>query len=262
MKNKRIWLTGASSGIGEALAYELSKQGAALLISARRKDALEKVKQKCAFPEKVKILTLDLAKMDNEATEKVSEALLLMGEIDILINNAGISQRSLAKDTIIAVDKQMMQINYIGTVALSKAILPKFIAKKSGRFVVVTSLVGVFASPYRSSYAASKHALHGFFDALRAEHHEDNIKVTLICPGFVQTQISMNALVGDGYKQNKMDTATDKGITAEKCAKGIVKAIKNNKAEAYIGGKETFGVYIKRFSPALYRWLIRRVKVK
>ncbi len=258
----KIWLTGASSGIGEALAYELSELGVEILISARRENELQRVKSNCKFPEKVHILRLDLAEMESDASTKIEDAVALLGNIDVLVNNAGISQRSLVKDTIIDVDKRMMDVNYIGTVALSKALLPHFIEKKTGRFVVVTSLTGVFASPYRSSYAASKHALHGFFDALRAEHHDDNIKVTLICPGFVQTQISMNALTGDGSKQATMDKATSKGITAEKCAKGIVKAIQKNKAEAYIGGWETIGVYVKRFFPALYRSLIRKVKVK
>ncbi|MCL4119790.1 UNVERIFIED_CONTAM: hypothetical protein GTU68_059987 [Idotea baltica] len=261
-QNTKVWITGASSGIGEALAYELSAKGAELLISARRTDELERVKSSCEFPSKVHILPLDLAQMDTQATAKVNEALELMGNINILVNNAGISQRSLVKNTVIDVDKRMMQINYIGTVALTKALLPHFIQQQQGRFVVVTSLVGVFASPYRSSYAASKHALHGFFDALRAEHYNDNIKVTIVCPGFVQTNISKNALKGDGSKQQTMDTATNTGITAQRCAKGIAKAITRNKAEVYIGRKETVGVYVKRFFPALYRNLIRKVKVK
>ncbi len=261
--NTIIWITGASSGIGEALVYELSKNtNAKLIISARRTEALEKVKNNASRSNEIEILPLDLAQMDEKAKGIVEKAISFFGKIDILINNGGISQRSLAKDTLIDVDKRLMQVNYIGTVTLSKTLLPHFIQNRKGHFVVTTSLVGIFASPYRSSYSASKHALHGFFDTLRAEHHDDNIKVTLVCPGFVQTNVSKNALTGDGTKQNTMDAATQNGISAQKCAKGIVSAIKKQKAEVYIGGKEILAVYLKRYFPGIFRWLIRRAKVK
>ena len=205
--NKVVWITGASSGIGKALAIELSKQNATLILSSRKTATLELVKQACTEPSKVKILALDLEDAKT-LHQKATAAIALFGGVDILVNNGGVSQRSFAKDTEISVDKRIMDVNYMGTITLTKALLPHFITKKRGHFVTTTSIVGKIGTPLRSSYAASKHALHGFFDSLRAEHFKDNILVTLVCPGFVATNISKNALTGDGSPQQKMDNAT------------------------------------------------------
>lgn len=259
--NKVVWITGASSGIGEALALELSKQNAQLILSSRNRESLEKVKANCSKPELVKILPLDLEKYE-QFDSIVKEALSFFETIDILVNNGGVSQRAKAIDTALAVDKRIMDINYMGTVALSKALLPYFISTKKGHFVVVTSVVGKVATPVRSAYAASKHALHGFFDSLRAETFNDGLKVTLICPGYVRTKLSFNALVGDGSLQNKMDSATDKGILPEVFAKKLMRAIAQEKREVIIGGtKETASVYLKRFFPGLLSKIIRKVNV-
>ena len=259
--NKVIWITGASSGIGKALAIELSQQNATLILSSRNKEALELVKNECKKPDKVKIITLDLEDY-TKLTPKVTEAISLFGRIDILVNNGGISQRSLVKDTQISVDKRLMDINYLGTVALTKAVLPHFINNKNGQFVATTSIVGKIGTPLRSSYAASKHALHGFFDSLRAENHLNNITVTLVCPGFVNTNVSKNALTGNGSPQEKMDTATENGIQPERFAKLMVKAIRRKKEEVYIAGKkEKLAVYVKRFFPKLLSVMIRKLSV-
>lgn len=190
-QNKVIWITGASSGIGRALAIELSNQDALLIISARSKAALEAVKKSCKNPSNVWVLPLDL-EAHSSFIKITATAIQIFGKIDILVNNGGISQRSLAAETNISVDKKIMEVNYTGTVALTKTILPHFIENNKGQFVVTTSMVGLIGTPLRSSYAASKHALHGFFDSLRAEVFDYNIAVTLICPGFVSTNISMN----------------------------------------------------------------------
>lgn len=259
--DKIIWITGASSGIGKALAIELSHQNAKIILSSRKSNELELVKEQCKDANAVKIVTLDLEDYTN-LQSKVEEAIAAFGKIDILVNNGGISQRSLAIDTLIAVDKRIMDINYLGTVALSKAILPHFIKNKKGHFVVTTSIVGKIGTPLRSSYAASKHALHGFFDSLRAEHHKDNISVTLVCPGFVNTNVSKNALTGNGTPQQKMDIATANGISPERFAKLMAKAIQHKKEEVYIAGaKEKLGVYVKRFYPKLLSKLIRKLSV-
>ena len=259
--NKTIWITGASSGIGKALAIELSNQNAKIILSSRKKEDLELVKNACKNPSEVKIVVLDLEDYTN-LQPKVDEALSAFGAIDILVNNGGVSQRSFVKDTQIAVDKRIMDINYLGTVALSKAILPHFIKNKKGHFVVTTSIVGKIGTPLRSSYAASKHALHGFFDSLRAEHHQDNIAVTLVCPGFVNTNVSKNALTGNGTPQQKMDAATANGIDPIHFAKLMAKAIKNKKEEVYIAGaKEKLAVYVKRFYPKLLSIMIRKLSV-
>jgi len=260
-QNKVVWITGASSGIGKALALELSSQNALLIISARNEESLKPVKQACQNPENVWVLPLDLEHYKN-FNITAEQAINVYGRIDILVNNGGISQRSFAKDTLVAVDQKIMDVNYTGTVALTKAVLPHFLEKKQGHIVVTTSMVGKIGTPLRSSYAASKHALHGFFDSLRTEIYDDNIAVTLICPGFVSTNISMNALTGDGTSQQKMDTATANGITPERFAKLMTKAIKNKKQEAYIAGfKEKLGVYVKRWFPKLFSFMIRKMSV-
>lgn len=259
--NKIVWITGASSGIGKSLAIELSKQNVKLILSSRNETELNKVKMECENPENVKILPLDLENY-NSLSSKAEEALSLFDGIDILFNNGGISQRSLAKDTSINVDKRIMDINYLGTVALTKALLPHFIKNKSGHFVVTTSIVGKIGTPLRSSYPASKHALHGYFDSLRAEVYKNNIKVTLVCPGFVKTNVSLNALTGDGTPQNIMDSATSKGLTSEVFAKKLIKAVKKEKQEVYISGfKERLAVYVKRFFPKLFSKMIQKLAV-
>jgi len=259
-KNKVVWITGASSGIGRATAIALSKNKAKLIISGRNEDNLNATKIACKNPNLVKMVTFDLADYNN-LTNKAVQAINAFGYIDILINNGGISQRSLAEETDISVDKRIMDVNYLGTVALTKALLPHFIKRHSGRFVVVTSVTGKIGTPLRSSYAASKHALHGFFDSLRAEVYKHNIKVTLICPGFVQTNVSINALTGNGKPQNTMDNATNNGITSKQLANRMLRAIKNNKQEKAIGHKEIYGVLIKRFFPKLAAQLIIKIDV-
>ena len=261
LTNKVIWITGASSGIGKSLAIELSKLPLKLIISSRNELELINVKNECKNPKNVATLTIDLENY-SIFNKKVTTALQLFGDIDILINNAGISQRSFVKDTLISVDKRIMDVNYLGTVALTKALLPHFINKNSGHYVVITSIVGKIGTPLRSSYAASKHALHGFFDSLRAEVYQNNIKVTLACPGFVQTNISLNALTGNGTPQKKMDTATKNGLTSSVFSKHLILAIKKEKQEVYIGGfKEKLAVYVKRFFPKLLSKMIRKLAV-
>ena len=260
-QDKVVWITGASSGIGKSLALELSKQGALLVISARNEQALDEVRLKTKDSNQVKVLPLDLEKYES-FDKKVQEAISWFGRIDILVNNGGISQRSYAKDTLIDVDKRIMEVNYTGTVALTKAVLTHFIERQQGHFVVTTSIVGKIGTPLRSTYAASKHALHGFFDSLRAEVYDYNIDVTLICPGYVTTNVSMNALQGNGTPQQTMDKATANGIKPERFARLMAKAIHKKKQEAYIAGaKEKLGVYVKRWIPKLYSYMVRKLSV-
>ncbi|PRY85710.1 SDR family oxidoreductase [Mongoliibacter ruber] len=261
MKSKIVWITGASSGIGEALTKTYLANGHKVIISARKKEVLDQMRSDSSSPENIFVLPLDL----NEAAEmeeKAEAAIQAFGRVDVLINNGGISQRSLAADTSLEVDRKIMEVNFFGTIALSKALLPHFIANKSGHFGVVSSLVGKFGSPYRSAYAASKHALHGFFDSLRAEHFKDNIAVTMICPGFIRTQVSVNALTGDGSPLNEMDEAQAKGMSAEDCAKVIFKAMETGKEEVLVGGKEKYAVYLKRLLPSIFSKILKKAKVR
>lgn len=264
LQGKVVWITGASSGIGEALVYAFAYEGAKLILSSRRKEELERVKGNCpsATQANIRILPLDLSQAST--LELTTEAAVqLFGHIDILINNGGISQRSLAKDTKLEVDRRIMEVDFFGTVAVTKYLLPHFMGRKAGHYVTITSIAGVVGTRYRTGYAAAKHALHGFFDALRAEVWENNITVTLVLPGWVQTQVSVNALAGDGSQYNQMDETTAKGLTAEYVAQKVVSAVKAKKREVYIAGpKETMAVVLKRLAPGLLARIIRKAVVK
>jgi short-subunit dehydrogenase len=262
--NKVVWITGASSGIGEALTYELASRGVRLILSSRRKDELERVKGNCpsASQPGIRVLPLDLS-LSETLQLSTEAAIQIFGHIDILINNGGISQRSLAQDTLLNVDRKIMEIDYFGTIALTKYLLPHFLGRKSGHYATITSVTGIVGTPYRTGYSAAKHALHGFFDALRAEVWKDNISVTLILPGWVQTSISVNALSGDGSKHEKMDTTTSQGLLPSYVARKIADAIKANKKEVYIAGpRETLAIYLKRWVPGLFSRILRKATVK
>ena len=260
-KNKVVWITGASSGIGEHLAYSFAEQGAKLILSSRNKKELQRVKNNCPKDTDVLILPLDVSKFSS-AEPAVKKVIDRFGFINILVNNAGISQRELAIDTKLAVDQRIMNVNYIGVVALTKAVLPHFMHQQFGHFVVISSVLGKMSVPHRSAYAASKHALHGFFDALRAELSLKNIKVTIICPGYVHTNIMINALKGDGSRNNQMAPTTRRGIEPDVFAQKAMQAIKQEKKEVMIAGfKETTAVYIKRFMPSLYFRIIASIKL-
>ena len=260
--NQIVWVTGASSGIGKACAQIWAHQGATVVLSARKHDTLEKV----ASPLReqganVHVVTLDLADTGG-LTDIANRVQSDIGPVDVMIHCGGISQRSLAIETDLSVDRSIMDIDYFGTLALTKALLPKMVERKRGHFVVVTSLMGLFSAPLRSGYCGAKHALHGFFESLRAEHHDDGLHVTMVCPGFIRTSISMNAMVGDGSKQGTMDEKTGAGMTAEQCAQRMFKAVERNQAQVLIGRYEILAAYVKRFAPGLLRRIVRRVAIK
>jgi short-subunit dehydrogenase len=257
-KLKIYWITGASSGIGEALAYELAKPGNALILSARSAEKLSALKEKIGSHAEVALLPFDLADV-NAIPEHVENALSFFGHIDVLINNAGFSQRSPAMETAESVEREIMELNYFAPVALSKALLPHFLERKAGHIVVVSSIAGKFGFTLRSSYAAAKHALHGYFEALRLEMKDVPVFVTMVCPGRVRTNISYNARKGDGSTHNVLDDGQRKGISSESCARSIVKAISAKKYDVLIGGAELLPVYLKRFCPPLFYWLIKKI---
>jgi len=260
VKNKIVWITGASSGIGEALCYKLNQAGAKLIISSRSTEALYQVKNKCTKNQlDVHVLPLDLEKT-LELQDKANAALSIFGRIDIIIHSGGVSQRSIAMDTELDVAQKIMNINFWGTVVLTKAILPSMLSNHSGQIVIISSLVGKFGTKFRSAYSASKHALHGYFDSLRSEI-DSKIKISIICPGFIKTNVTINALTADGTKQNTMDDAQANGMSADECAVQIINAIKSGKEEVYIGGKEKYAVLLKRFLPGLFSKIVRKAKV-
>jgi short-subunit dehydrogenase len=260
-KDHVIWITGASSGIGEALTYALHRRGARLIISSRREEALQRVKDRCGGnTDTISILPLDLAETDSLAN-KAEQARQITGRIDLLFNNGGISQRSLAVDTDMDVIRNVMEVNFFGTVALTKAVLPVMMDQQSGHIIVTSSVMGKLGTRLRSTYAASKHALHGWFDSLRQEVYDDHIDVTLVCPGFIKTEITLNAIKGDGSKLGKMSRGQQNGMPADKFAEKMLRGVAKGKQEIYIGGKEVWGVYLKRLAPRLLNNVLRNADV-
>lgn len=260
-KNKVAWITGASSGIGEALAYALSERGANLILSARREEKLKDVKKRCpGNPSSIHILPLDLENSES-LPGKAQVALDWYGHIDYLFNNGGISQRSPAVDTDMSVVRKILEVNFFGAIGLTKAVLPSMIDRQQGHIIVTSSVMGKIGTRSRSSYAASKHALHGWFDCLRQEVYSDNIKVSLVCPGFVKTEVTVKALEGDGHKHGKMGRGQQKGMEPGDFAEKLLPKILAGKKEIYIGGKEVLAVYLKRISPGLLNKILRMSEV-
>ena len=262
LNGKRIWITGASSGIGEALAYACRAEGAALILSARRMAELERVASQLARIDSTAAITLQVLDVSdtNAIPAIVSGVIRETGGIDILINNAGISQRSYAVDTSLEVDRRIMEVNFFGTVALTKAVLPDMLARKSGMIIVISSISGKFGFYLRSAYSASKHALHGFFESLRMEIWKEGVRVMLVCPGKIRTNISLNALKADGSAHQTMDEAQASGESAEALAARILRGIRHQEEEVFFGGPEMKAVWIKRFFPRLFSKLIRKQK--
>lgn len=262
LDQKIVWVTGASSGIGKQLAIDLARKKCKLILSSRNVQRLLSARDECKkFTGEVETLPLDLAETEL-LKNRADEAIKFFGKIDILVNCGGISQRSLIIDTDIAVYQKIMEVDYLGAVALSIGLLPHFVKQQSGIYVIISSVMGIYSSPYRSGYSAAKHALHGFFDALRMEHEKDNISVTIICPGFVNTDITRNAVIGDGSAFGQQDQLTEDGMRVEDCSRKIIRAVEKEKFEAYIGGKEAFAVYLKRFFPRLLHRVVMKSKVR
>ena len=255
---KIVWITGASSGIGEALVYAFAKQGAKIILSARRENELKRVAKTADLKtDSHLILPFDL-----EDTSKVSEyikrIISTFGRIDLLINNGGFSQRSEAKDTPLELDRKIMEVNYFSAVALTKSVLPVMLKQQSGHIVVMSSIAGKFGFYLRSSYSAAKHALHGFFESLRLETEKEGIKTLIVCPGKIKTNISVAAITADGKTHNEMDESHINAMSTGECADLILKAIMNNKEEVLIGGKELKAVWLKRHSPSIFNKIIRK----
>jgi len=255
---KVVWITGASSGIGEHLAYRLADRGAHLVLSARDEHELERVRNNCRGSGEILVCPFDIS--DFEAIPStVEEVLVRFNRLDLLINNAGVSQRAAVRETSLEVDREIMDVNYFGTIALTKAVLPHFLEREAGHIVVISSILGKVSVPGRSAYAASKHALHGFFDSLRAEVYDQGIRITLICPGYVHTNLPINALKGDGSRHQQPEPDR-KGMEAAEFARKAIQAIEATKKEVYIGGgREVGAVYVKRWFPTLFFLLIRRL---
>lgn len=257
-KDKVIWITGASSGIGEALALQFAKREARVILSARREDELKRVGELTKLaPLDLMILPFDLNDTRN-ASALTAQIINKFGRIDILINNGGYSQRGNAMETSMEIDRHIMEVNYFAHVNITKAVLPYMKRQKAGHIVVISSIAGKFGFYLRSSYSAAKHALHGFFESLRLETESLGIKTLIVCPGKIKTNVSVNAVTANGAAHNKMDESHANAMSAEECAKQIIAGILSQKEEVFIGGKEIALVKIKRFLPSLFSKLIRK----
>lgn len=257
-KDKVIWITGASSGIGEALAMHLAKEGARLILSARRAEELHRVGAATGLPPlDLMILPFDLENTSN-AAGLTAQVINHFGRIDVLVNNGGFSQRSAAMETSAELERKIMEVNYFSAVALTRAVLPYMKRQKAGQLVVISSIAGKFGFYLRSSYSAAKHALQGYFESLRLETESLGIRTLIVCPGKIKTNISFHALTGDGTKHNQMDPSHEEAMSAEECAKRIVNAIVTKREELLVGGKELLIVKIRRFFPRLFGKIIRK----
>ena len=259
-EHKIIWITGASSGIGAALVLQLAQFKLKLIISARREAELNKVKDQCSLmPAEIVVLPFDLS---NIATFEsvVEQALQQFGKIDLLFNNGGVSQRSLAKETPLLVDRKMMEINFFANIQLSKLVLPSMLKQQYGHFIVTSSLSGKFGFYERSAYAASKHALHGFYESLYLENKDQGIRITMLCPGSIKTNIALFALNKEGLPASAADARLDNGMEASVCAQKIISAVAKEKKEVLIGKSELIPAYLKRFLPALFWQLMYKLK--
>jgi short-subunit dehydrogenase len=255
-----IWVTGASSGIGLALVEQLALTNAFIIVSARNAAALLALQTKYG-ESRICVVPMDLGSQSS-VQQAARLALAWKKRVDILFNNGGISQRSEGVETSDAVLRQIMEVNFFANVSLTQAVLPGMISRRQGHIVVTSSLMGKWGFYLRSAYGASKHALHGYYDSLRMEVEAKGILVTLLTPGFVATEISKHALVGDGTVSGDMDLNQAQGISASECAARILKGVSIGQAELPIGGRELRGLWVKRFFPKLFERVLRRQQAR
>ncbi|XP_013384795.1 dehydrogenase/reductase SDR family protein 7-like [Lingula anatina] len=264
LRDKVVLITGASSGLGEACAHAFYKAGSRVILCARREAELKRVKQdlqnlKLAIETKEpSILTLDLSDLDS-VPQRAAQALKIHGHIDILVNNGGISYRGEAMETELGIHMSVMTVNYFGQIALTQALLPSMVSRDCGHIVAISSVQGKIAIPYRSAYAASKHAAQAYFDSLRAEVADKNIKVSVISPGYIKTNLSLNALQGDGTRYGVMDKTTETGMSPEYVASKVLKAVQEQKNELILAPfTVTVAVFLRTFCPSLYFSLMKK----
>jgi len=257
-----IWITGASSGIGEALSLAYAAPGVHLILSGRNHDKLSKVASTCeAKGALASVHVLDLSDT-NSLRSKVEELREKVKKVDVLVSNAGISQRSKILETTLSTDRKLMEVNYFGTIELARLVLGWMLEEGGGKLAVVSSISGRFGFPLRSSYSASKHAILGFFGSLDLEYRQQGIEVCMLLAGRINTPISLSALKGDGTTQNTMDEGLANGMDVHKCAKKMKRAIRRGKYITYIGGMELLMVFLFKYFPSLFRMIARRVDPK
>ncbi len=258
-KNKTALITGGGTGIGEAMAYQYAMKGTNVILTGRRLEVLEKVQKKC-----IELGVNAWCKtVDVEKPESIDELVAWVHseghQIDFLLLNAGISQRALTLETDISVDRRLMEVNYFGGIYLVKSLKDMFI-ERGVHIAVVSSVSGVFGFPVRSAYCASKHAIHGFYETIALEYPQ--IKTTIIIPGRIHTDVSKNALDGNGKATGIMDPGQANGYDVNKCARKAIRAIARGKHQKVIGGFDTIMVQFYKYIPCLFRLIARNVSAR
>ena len=255
-----VWITGASSGIGRSLTLAFAAAGARLILSARREEALVEVQRACGTAE-VRLVPFDMADLD-VVPARAAEALACFGGVDIMVHNAGLAARDRVADTTRDVHERLLRTNYLGPALLTQALLPSMLERGGGHFVVISSLSGKYGGPLLAAYAASKHALHGFFESLRAEEHERGIVVTFIVPGFIKTDITAHALTGSGGSFGRVLPIYRNAMGPDECARRILRAVGRRRQEVLVGGVEVWTVYLKRWFPSALAVVVRSHPVR
>lgn len=249
--NEVVWITGASSGIGRAMAEAYLDRGAYLIVTARDEEALRAIGPE----DRVRVVPADLTD-EGARGEAVERALDWRGRVDVLVNNAGVSQRARALETDLETSRWIMELNFFAPVALTRAVVPGMVERGSGQIVAVGSMASYVPTPGRSTYGASKSALRTWCDSLRAELDETSVTVTVASPGYVSTGISKRAKTGDGSAKGTLEETDEQGIPPEQCAREIIEAADRGRLEVLPGGWETWAVYLKRFLPGVTAWML------
>lgn len=262
LQDQVVWVTGASSGIGQALAIAFAELGAQLVLSARRDSELQRVKALLPNQDQHLCVPLDITNA-LQIEQALQQVLAEKGRIDWLINNAGLSQRALIQDTSMETERKIMEVDYFAHVAMTKAVLPTLLKQKSGHVVFISSVAGLIGTQYRATYSAAKAAIHMWANSLRAEVAAQGIDVSVVFPGFVKTNVSLNALTGNGEAQGFQDEAIEQGLDADEFAEQTVKALLQKQEYIVIGGrKEKLDVMLSRLAPSILYKQIRKAQVK
>ena len=247
LSGKQVLITGASSGIGAAIAREFARQGASLTLLARNRERLETVRAECRQLGAGDIRLVEADTTDYAAIDAFVPT--VEGHLDYLVLNAGITQRSLAVETAEEVDRRVMEVDYFAPVHLTKALHAAGKWDATTHIAATSSIAGLFGFPQRSAYCAAKHALKGFFEAVQLEN---DMKVTLLFPGRINTPISLNALEGDGKAHGKMDPGQANGMDVDACARKCVRGIVKGHRQVRVGGKEMISCFLYKWFPWLF----------
>lgn len=258
-RNKRIWVTGASSGIGREIVFQLAPVAEQIIISGRNTNTLNEVSVQSGFTEKISVVIMDQGSPDS--VQKACDIVLSdHGIIDVVFCNGGVSQRALAMETSEKIERYLFETNYFSQIQIAKSLVKAMDLSRRLHIVVTSSLLGKWGFPLRSSYAATKHALHGYFDSLRMENKERGLQVTLVLPGFINTPISKHAMNAEGKLSGEMDANQAGGISVQNCVEKILAGVASKKSEFSVGGRETLGLLLRRYLPSVFEKILMKKK--